>query len=167
MIRLIAAYDRQGGIAKQGFMPWNIPEDMAYFTAKTKSDGGNILVGSTTFATFKGPLVDRKNYLLTSNKDLVEGVELVHNLNPFLKSYSQSAEQHLWVVGGANVFAQVVEAGLVDEIYATRIEADFGCNQFFPRISDDFEVVSESELHEQNGFIFRYQILARAVSAQQ
>ena len=162
MIRLIAAFDRQRGIAKQGFMPWNIPTDLAYFATKTKSGGGTILVGSTTFRTFKAPLADRKNYVLTSDKTPIEGVELVHNLINFLQPYHQS-DQHLWVVGGANVFAQVIEADLADEIYATQIEADFGCTQFFPSLPDTFQLVSESELHEENGFIFKYLIYARAV----
>ncbi len=163
MIRLIAAFDRQRGIAKQGFMPWNIPSDLAYFAAKTKSDGGMILVGSTTFKTFKAPLVDRTNFVLTSDKTPIEGVELVHDLNKFLQPYSQT-DQHIWVIGGANVFAQVIEADLADEISATQIEADFGCSQFFPSLPDTFQVVSESDLHEENGFIFKYVVYTRSVS---
>jgi len=162
MIRLIVAFDRQQGLAKQGIVPWNIPEDMAYFADKTKSGGGTILTGSTTFKTLKGPLPERKTYVLTSDEAPIEGVELVHNLAHFLKDY-QATEQHLWVIGGANVFAQIIADGLADEIYVTRIEADFGCNQFFPNFSEDFQLVSDSDLHEQNGFIFKYQVYTRPV----
>jgi dihydrofolate reductase len=77
MIRLIVAHDRQRGIAKQGFQPWKIPEDETYFSEKTKSCGGIILLGSTTYKTLKGPLPDRKNYVLTSDKTPIDGVELV------------------------------------------------------------------------------------------
>ena len=163
MIRLIVAYDRKRGIAKKGIMPWNIPDDEAYFTAKTKSGGGETLTGSTTYKTFKGPLVERKNYVLTSEKTPIEGVELVHNLEKFLKLYTGTGRD-LWVVGGANVFAQVLEAGFADEVYATAIEADFGCNQFFPALHESFQLVSQSDLHEQNGFIYTYEVYAKAVS---
>ena len=153
MIRLIAAIDRQCGIGKHGGQPWHIPDDEVYFTEQTKSHGGNILVGSTTFRTFKSPLPDRQNYLLTSQKEPVDGMELVHNLEKYLADYQ---DQDLWVIGGANVFAQVMELGRADELYLTRIEADFGCQQFFPDYEADFELAGQSELHEQNGFIFSY-----------
>lgn len=162
MIRLIVACDRQSGLAKQGILPWHIPDDVAYFAQKTKSDGANVLMGSITFQSLQTPLLERKNYVLTSDKTLREGVELVHNLAHFLQDY-QGQEQHLWVIGGANVFEQVFATGLADELYITQIEADFGCTQFFPEIRDEFQLISESDLHEQNGFIFTYQVYAKAV----
>jgi dihydrofolate reductase len=153
MIRLIVAIDRKQGLAKQGFQPWYIPQDEHYFTDKTKDFGGNVLVGSTTFRTFKGPLSDRQNYVLTRDKEPIEGVELVHDLNKFLHDLG---DKDLWVIGGANVFSQVMEHGKADELYITKIEADFGCNQFFPLYEESFDIAEQSDLHEQNGFIFAF-----------
>ncbi len=155
MIRLIAATDRKSGLAKQGFQPWNIPDDEKYFNDHTKSHGGNVLIGAITFKTIGRPLVERQNYVLTRDKTPVEGVELVHDLESFLKDYK---DRDLWVVGGANVFSQVIGADKADELYITHIEADFGCNQFFPEFVEKFKLVDESELHEQNGFIYRYAV---------
>jgi dihydrofolate reductase len=158
MIRMIVAHDRQRGIAKQGFQPWKIPQDEKYFSEKTKSFGAVILVGNTTFKTLNGPLPGRKNYVLTSNKTPIDGVELVHDLAKFLKAY---ADKDLWVVGGANVYAQVLELRLADELYITKIAADFGCNQFFPTFGDEFKLIEQSDLHEQNGFIFTYELYSK------
>lgn len=158
MIRLIAAIDRKLGISKHGFQPWFIPDDETYFTRMTKEFGGNILVGSTTYKTFKGPLPERANYVLTSDKTPIEGVQVVHNLEHFLKDMQ---ETDLWVVGGANVYGQLVQMKRADELYLTRIEADFGCSQFFPECLDEFTLVSRSDMHEQNGFIFAYEIYKR------
>jgi dihydrofolate reductase len=162
MIRLIVAHDRQRGIAKQGFQPWYIPEDEAYFADKTKSAGAAVLMGSTTYKTLKGPLPDRTNYVLTSDKTPIDGVELVHNLDKFLREFTGS-QKDLWVIGGSNVYSQVFEVGLVDEVYSTKIEADFGCNQFFPALSDQFQLLSQSDLHEQNGFIFSYEVYSQQI----
>lgn len=161
MIRLIAAIDRQRGIAKQGYQPWSIPNDANYFTTQTKQFGANVLVGSTTFKTFKGPLPDRHNFILTRDKTPIEGTELVHNLEHFLKDYQ---DKDLWVIGGANVFSQVLELGKGDELYLTYIDADFGCNQFFPAFESDFSLAEQSELNEQNGFIFSYRRYVRGAS---
>lgn len=158
MIRLIVAHDRQRGIAKQGFQPWKIPDDESYFSKKTKSCGGVVLVGSTTFKTLKGPLEGRKNYVLTSDNTPIDGVELVHDLSKFLKDY---IDIDVWVVGGANVYGQVFELDLANELYITKIEADFGCNQFFPIVGDEFKLVEQSDLHEQNGFIFKYEVYSK------
>lgn len=162
MIRLIVASDRQRGLAKQGILPWHIPADVAYFAQKTKSDGAVVLMGSTTFKSMQRPLPERKNYVLTSDDSPISGVELIHHLENFLKDY-RGDEQHLWAIGGANVFEQIFEAGLADELYITRIEADFGCTQFFPDFSDNFQLVSESDLQEQNGFLFTYQVYAKVL----
>jgi dihydrofolate reductase len=158
MIRLIVAVDRKRGLAKNGFQPWYIPADESFFTQQTKLYGGNVLVGSTTFKTFKGPLVDRHNYVLTHNREPIAGVELVSDLMKFLRDFR---EQDLWIVGGANVFAQVMEARLADELYITNIEADFGCNQFFPEYEKQLSVVEKGELREQNGFIFSFNKYAK------
>ena len=159
MIRLIAAIDRKRGLAKQGFQPWYIPEDEQRFTELTKQYNGHVLVGSTTYKTFHGPLKDRDNYVLTRDKTPIEGVELVHDLKKFLDDFK---DRDLWVIGGANVFAEVLELGKADELHLTHIEADFGCNQFFPEYADKFKLQQETDLHEENGFIFKYAWYTRA-----
>lgn len=153
MIRLIAAIDRKRGVAKQGFQPWYIPEDSRYFVEQTKSYGGSVLIGSTTYKMLTGPLKDRNNYVLTRDKTPIEGVELVHDLGKFLDEWQT---KDLWIIGGANVFTQVMEPNQADEIYLTKIEADFGCNQFFPNFDEEFRLKEQSPLHEQNGFIFTF-----------
>ena len=155
MIRLIAAIDRRRGIAKQGIQPWHIPDDEKYFDDNTKRYGAKVLIGAVTYKTLLHPLIERQNYLLTRDKTPIEGVELVHDLDKFLKDYQ---DNDLWVVGGANVFSQVIEANKADELYITHIEADFGCNQYFPEYADKFDLAEQSDLHEQNGFIYRYAI---------
>src|SRR5580704_9200504 len=106
MNRLIIAIDRKRGLAKQGFMPWNIPEDEQYFTDKTKNLGGNVLTGATTFrGAYQGkPLAGRQNFILTHDTTPIEGATLVHDLDKFLLDFK---DQDLWIAGGAGVFEQV------------------------------------------------------------
>jgi dihydrofolate reductase len=160
MIRLIAAIDRKGGIAKHGYQPWYIPEDEAYFTTQTKSYGGKVLTGGTTFRdSYKGnPLAGRTNYLLTRNIQPIKGVQLVHDLKAWLASIGN---QDIWVAGGASVFQQVIDAGKADELYITHIDADFGCDQFFPEYKPTFRLINQSATHSQNGFNFSYALYTR------
>ncbi len=49
-----------------------------------------------------------------------------------------------------------MQLGKADELYITHIEAEFGCNQFFPEYEPAFQLAEKSDLHEENGFIFYY-----------
>jgi dihydrofolate reductase len=160
MIRLIAAIDSHLGIAKNGKMPWSIPDDEAYFTRQTKTFGGHVLTGGKTFReAYKGrPLAGRHNYILTRRDEAIEGAEVVHDLPQFLKRFEN---QDLWVAGGSEVFEQVMQLNKADELYLTHIEADCECDQFFPEY-DGFVLTRQSEPQEQNGYRFTYAVYKRA-----
>lgn len=158
MIRLIAAIDRKNGIAKNEGQPWHIPKDEQYFGHMTKKFGGRVLMGSTTYEVIGEPLEGRINYVLSRDKQGLKGVEVVENLEKFLE---EQQDQDVWVIGGASVFAQVV--GVADELYLTQIEADFNCDQFFPEYDKEFELTSQSQLQEENGFIFSYAVYEKVI----
>lgn len=157
MIRLIVAIDRQRGLAKKGGMPWNIPDDENFFTTETKKYGGHVLTGGVTFrdAYKSKPLAARQNYILTHDTTPIPGATVVNDIEKFLADFQN---KDLWIAGGAGVFGQVLKAGKADELYLTHIDADFGCDQFFPEYKASFTLVKKSEPHAQNGFHFTYAI---------
>ena len=160
MIRLIAAIDQKRGIAKNDGMPWDLPDDEAYFTEQTKKFGGHVLTGGKTFrVAYKNkPLSGRHNYILTREQTPIEGVSLVHNLKDFLKGFK---DKDLWVAGGANVFDQIIKLGLADELYLTLIDSDFECDQFFPEYKSKFHLTNQSEAQSHNGVSYKYTIFSK------
>lgn len=161
MIRLIAAIDSRRGLARNGVMPWKIPEDERYFTRMTKTYGGNVLTGGVTFRDgYRGrPLTGRTNYILTRQEVSIPGATIVHDLDKLLEAFS---DKDLWVAGGAEVFKAVMAAGRADELYLTQIEGDFGCDRFFPEYHKDFKLADRGEPREQNGYRFAYARYVRA-----
>lgn len=155
MNRLIVAIDRKRGLAKHGFMPWFIPEDEQYFTDQTKTHGAKVLSGGVTFREGYNsrPLPERQNFILTHDTTPIQGVTLVHDLEKFLEDFKN---EELWIAGGAKVFEQVIKLGFANELYLTHIDADFGCDQFFPEYKANFILHEQSERREQNGFYFTY-----------
>jgi dihydrofolate reductase len=155
MIRLISAVDRRLGIAKQGFMPWKIPEDEAYFSEKTKEFGGRVLSGGATFRKSYNsrPLPGRQNFILTRSTGTIEGASIVNDLKEFIENLNG---KDIWVAGGSSVYEQLITAKKADELYLTLIDADFDCDQFFPEYKQDFELAEKTKTHEQNGFSFYY-----------
>jgi dihydrofolate reductase len=153
MIRHIVAIDREYGMAKNGTLPWKIPEDEQYFTDKTKEFGGVTLTGRATYDTFGGkPLEGRQNFVVTHRDEPIAGATLVHDIDAFFRDHPED----VWVVGGSEIFKQTL--GIADELYVTRVDATFGCDRFYPKFEENFELSSQSDWKEQNGFRYRYEI---------
>lgn len=155
MIRLIAAIDSKRGIAKGGLQPWHIPNDEKYFLDQTSKWGGEILMGRKTYEVIGHPLADRKNYVVSQHAAAVNGAEVVTDLEAFLKTFGRD----LWIIGGASTFEQTLP--FADELYLTEIQADFGCDQFFPEYADKFMPFGEDPLQEQNGFIYKFAVYTK------
>ena len=155
MIRLIAAVDDKLGIAKNGSMPWDIPEDEKYFSEETKKFGGRVLTAGKTFreAYKSKPLKNRKNFIYTRSQVSIEDAEVVNDLAEFLKEISND----IWVAGGGELFSQIISKKLPIELYITHIKGDFGCDTFFPEFNN-FKLKSKSEILHQNGYEFYYAI---------
>jgi dihydrofolate reductase len=153
MLRLIAAIDRKRGIAKSGVQPWRIPRDEVHFKQQTLEHGAVVLMGKKTFDLIGHPLPGRRNIVISQTPESMEGIEFVQDLSIL------NALSDVWIIGGESVFAQTI--GRADELYLTHIEADFGCDQFFPEFVPDFELLREVPLQEQNGFLFRHCVYSR------
>lgn len=153
MIRLIAAIDRRRGIAKNGDQPWQIPADTMHFRQQTLKHGGSVVMGRKLYELIGHPLSGRRNLVLSQTQERIEGVEVIHDLSIL------DTSGDVCIIGGEAVFAQTIERA--DELYLTHIEADFGCDQFFPEFEQDFQLLQEDPLREQNGFLFRYCVYGR------
>ena len=77
-IHLIWAQDYDGGIGKNGQLPWHIPEDLKNF--KKITIDSTIIMGRKTWDSlpFK-PLPNRRNIVLSKNT--INNVEVYHNID--------------------------------------------------------------------------------------
>jgi dihydrofolate reductase len=149
MIRFIVAVDEKLGMAKNGRQPWHLPTDEQYFLQQTQKYGGVVLMGRTTYDVIGHPLKERRNIVLSRSLKYIEGVEVEKDLQNALR-----VAPDIWVIGGAGIFAQSLQ--YADELYVTRIEADFECDQFFPEFEDQFDLTSKSTPHHENGVTFTF-----------
>jgi len=157
VIRLIAAIDSKRGLANEHGIPWQgkIPVDVRYFRDQTR--GSNILMGRTTYTEFVKPLPDRKSFVLTHNlATLNSGFEVVHNLDEFIELYKNEGNNDLWVIGGANLFAQTIVQA--DELYLTQLNKDFHCTKFFPAFEQYFELFHKSAAQQENSITYHFEI---------
>lgn len=129
-IWLIAAMSADGKIAEridQSSMDWTSAEDTQFFVEKTK-EAGVVVMGRTTFATIGKGLKDRRVIVLTrtpppyegGGRGEVEGVEFT-NESPtdLVKRLAGEGVETLALGGGASIYGQFLDAGLVDDVFLT------------------------------------------------
>ena len=133
MIKAILAIDDNGGVSKDGSMPWpNNSKDLKWFQRHTRGD--IVVMGRTTWTDPKmpSPLPGRLNVLATSqipskfpgadmyiNGDLHKGVEKIKREHP---------KKTTWIIGGPNIVNQLFF--VIEEFYITRIYGNYLCDTF-------------------------------------
>lgn len=124
-VTLIAAISADGKIAEkaeQSSLDWTSKEDTKFFIEKTK-EAGTVVMGRKTFATINKPLKGRRVIVLTrdpSKETPMPGVEF-SNAEPIalVRQLESEGVAELALAGGASVYGQFLQAGLVTDIYLT------------------------------------------------
>ncbi|MBU0727310.1 dihydrofolate reductase [Patescibacteria group bacterium] len=143
-IYLIAAADPKNGIGIKGKLPWQLKGDMKFFQETTiKTDNANkrnmVVMGRTTWESIPEkhrPLIGRKNVVLSRNKNLkIEGTDVVNSIKDIIKIAEEDERiENIFVIGGAKVYEQFIKLRELTGIYLTRIQKEFKCDAFFPKI---------------------------------
>jgi len=72
---------------------------------------------------------------------------LLNDIN-LLPIFCKSREyEENWIIGGNEIYKQMLEMDLVDNIYITEIEDEKKCNTFFPELNNNFELNSEESIN--------------------
>lgn len=162
MIIQIAAMGRNRTIGNQGDLPWDIPEDMAFFKNTTK--GKPCVFGRKTFEAVGHPLPQRLNVIVSREaqrlraehadklKESWRQMELwnsperksgwfptvvlfAENLTRALdlcREYKHVYGDDIYICGGGEVYGLALP--MSDRLLLTEIEADYPGDAFFPEV---------------------------------
>jgi len=129
LVSIIVAADEQGGIGRNGGLPWHLPEDLKRFKALTL--GKPIVMGRRTWESIGRPLPGRRSLVVSRRQDFAPpGVEVFGSLEAALAAASSVPET--CVIGGAEIYAQALPHVAV--IHLTRVHASAGADTFFPAL---------------------------------
>jgi dihydrofolate reductase len=153
----IVAMDSGRAIGKNGDLPWHIPEDLKYFSDKTR--GHAVLMGRTTWESLKPeykPLPKRLNIVCSHHPEKLDCPESVLRISDPIKAIEDfrsgaltTPTDTLWIVGGAKIYASTLLA--LDELFLTAIDKKYDGDTFFPSFEQDFSLV---ESDKREGFAF-------------
>lgn len=159
---IIVAYDKNRAIGRGGDLPWgrSLPADLAQFKRLTR--GSDIIMGRKTFESIGSrPLPERENIVISSRPTGIKGVLTAVNLESALAL----ARYKTFIIGGAQVYSDALNAPEIDTIYATEVDAAFSdADTFFPEL--DMTIWQEvSRTHhpadEANAYAFDFVIYQR------
>jgi Dihydrofolate reductase len=146
MISLVVALGDNQVIGKDGWMPWNLPEDLKSFRKLTLHHA--IVMGRTTFDAMKKPLLKRHTYVVTRNKAYTynhEDVSVVYDFKRLLDEYKQK-DEILYICGGAKVYEYALP--WVDEMWISLVDEHYEGDTFFPRFNEDDFLIETKEKKE-------------------
>ena len=150
MISLIAAVDKNNAIGKDNKLLFHIKEDLLFFKETTINH--TIIMGRKTFEALPGVLPLRKHIILTRDKSYKVNdpqVKIKSSLKSILEDL-KGKDEEVFIIGGGEIFEQVMESGIVDKIYLTKINKSVeDADTFFPQIPNDkFKVIDTKSLTE-------------------
>ncbi|MDR2314843.1 MAG: dihydrofolate reductase [Pseudomonas sp.] len=153
-LSLIAAYAENRVIGIDNSMPWHLPGDFKYFKATTL--GKPIVMGRKTWDSLGRPLPGRLNIVVSRQPGLeLAGAEVFASLEEALVRAEQWAREQgvdeLMLIGGAQLYGQALEKGLVSRMYLTRVEMAPEGDAWFPAFDEGQWTLASSEAQVEVG----------------
>ena len=141
-IKLICAISKNNVIGNENKLPWNISEDLKRFKELTSNNW--IVMGRKTFDSIGRPLPNRKNIVLSENKNLkIDSVEVFNTPEDVIESYKNNSDQKdLFIIGGTYIYELFLE--YCEYLFITHVDKEYLGDAFFPKIDwNEWKLIGE------------------------
>ena len=155
-IKLICAISKNNVIGNENKLPWNISEDLKRFKELTSNNW--IVMGRKTFDSIGRPLPNRKNIVLSENKNLkIDSVEVFNTPEDVIESYKNNSDQKdLFIIGGTYIYELFLE--YCEYLFITYVDKEYLGDAFFPKINwDEWKLIGEEiKFDDKEGVNFNF-----------
>ena len=118
-IALIVAMGKNREIGRNNQLMWHLAEDMRFFKSTTLRH--YVIMGRKNFESIPikyRPLPDRVNIIISRDPEYM-------------------FEDRVFIIGGCQIYKLAMDAGLVNEMYITKVNAEFpDADVFFPEFNE-------------------------------
>jgi dihydrofolate reductase len=133
---LIVAIGENGEIGNKGKLPWpKLSVDLRRFKSLTLEH--TVVMGRKTFDSILNalgrPLDQRVNIVLSKNQTVSNEPDLIW-ANSLETALQRAETEKVFLIGGASIYQEALERGLVDKLFITRVHASFEADTFFPEV---------------------------------
>jgi dihydrofolate reductase len=142
VISAIGAVASNGMLGLNGWLPWDIPEELAYFEHTV--EGAALLIGRLTYESMDVVPVDSFIVSRQKNLPLKPGCQRVDSVENGLLTAAATGKP-VFVIGGASIYAAAWP--YCQRFYLTQIERAFAGDTLFPQDIplDQWQVISDEK----------------------
>jgi len=158
--------DNERGIGKNNDLMWHLPADMKFFRETTS--GHIVVTGRKNYDSIPErfrPLPNRENAVLTRNTDYeAPGALIFPSLEACLEHYRNETERTVFIIGGGQIFNEIIEMNGVEEMFITHVNHTYGADVFFPEFDESkwsSELVFEQAADEKHAVSFQVKKYSR------
>jgi len=154
-LAIIVAADPNGVIGHDNRLPWHLPDDLRQFRALTT--GHTLLMGRKTFASIGRPLPQRRNLVLTRQRDWLAppGIEVFPDPE---SAVAAAGSTRVFVIGGAEVFRWGLPRA--QTLYLTRVQQNYPGTVFLPALGSGWQLIDErfhpADVEHASAFTFQH-----------
>lgn len=172
MFKIIACINQRNALGKDGKLLYHIGNDMANFKRMTLSNV--VIMGRSTFESLPNgePLKDRVNIILTTNRNFnvkseYKNVYIAYTIQDVIELCNAFfSDKELFVIGGASIYKQFLDEGLVDEMRLTVVQDEAKGDVYFPNYDEGYwdlyyKTMAQVSTFEGVSNTFYYQILRK------
>lgn len=160
-IAAIYAVSENHVIGKDNDIPWRLPADLKHFKRITL--GSPVIMGRLTYESIGKPLPGRQNIVISRREDYkLEGADVASSLEAAINIAQKS--EFIFLIGGAMLFHEAIDKGMVTCIYETLVHADVDGDVFFELADPEDWNIIEVDAHqadEKNEFAYTFRKLER------
>lgn len=158
-LSIVVAISENNAIGKDNQLLWHLPADLKHF--KEITTGHPIIMGRKTYDSIGRPLPNRRNIVITRQKDLnLPSIEVVNSLDEAIKLCQN--ENEVFIIGGAEIYKHAI--AITNNIYLTTVHQNYEADVFFPHLdkSEWKEIEREHHQHdEKNSVAYTFSTLQR------
>ena len=134
MITVIAAIGKNNELGKENDLIWHLPADLKRF--KKLTSGHPIIMGRNTYESIGRPLPNRITIIITRDQHYQqEGCLVASSIEEAIQLANHDDE--IFIIGGAQIYQQVMESTVIDKLDITHIHASFDADVYFPEINTE------------------------------
>ena len=133
MVNIIISCTKNGGVAFNDKIPWNIPSQLKL--SEIIINNSNIIMGYNTWEKNKfKPIINCNNIVLTRSKEKTEQIKknyknvlVYNNINDVIVKYNNN---YSFFIGGVSIFNYLIENNLITNLYINIIHDKYNTNQY-------------------------------------
>lgn len=140
IIHIVVAVTENDTIGKDNKLLFRLKEDMANFKRLTTNQ--TVIMGRKTYESIGKPLSNRQNIVISRTKhedseNLMWATSLEEAIEKHKKTHSfvLCHRNDIFIIGGASLYKEALDKGIVDCVYLTRIKKKVDdADTFFPKL---------------------------------